>query len=91
MLRVRDDAVWRTFLHDLAARQHDHPRRKVPYEVVVVRRDQQRAPGRGERAKRLAEVPAPRWIERRRRLVHQQERRIHGERARDGDALRLAA
>ena len=44
-----------------------------------------------EPAQQLAELRAPRGIERRGRLVHQQHRRIDGERARDRHALRLAA
>ena len=66
-------------------------RGEVAGEVVVVRGDDERAAGGGELAQRLAELAAARRIERRGRLVHQQQRRIHGHGPRDRHALRLAA
>ena len=48
-------------------------------------------PSLASRASDSPELAAARRIERRRRLVHQEQRRVHRERPRDRDALRLAA
>ena len=68
------------------------PRRETPARSL--RRASRRAACAAARCSPLqqrAELGAALRIERRGRLVHQQQRRIDGERARDGDALRLAA
>jgi hypothetical protein len=60
-------------------------------KIGVVGRDHDRPPLVGEPAERRGQVAAPLGIQGRGRLVHQQDRRLERERARDGDALRFAA
>ena len=64
---------------------------KSSREIFVVRRDDERPLLALEPLQQRAELGAALRIERRRRLVHQQQRRIDGQRARDRDALSLAA
>ena len=53
--------------------------------------DEQRPSRLRQPLQQRAELGAPRRVERRRRLVHQQHRRIDRQRSRDGHALRFAA
>ena len=80
-----------TLLDDFPIGQHHHPRREVSDEVIVVRGHHERASAACQLHERLAEIVAARRIERRGRLVEQQQRRIDRQRAGNGDALRFAA
>ena len=66
-------------------------RREIAREVLVVGRDEQRPALIEQTAQQLAELGASLRVERRGRFVHQQDRRIDGQRARDRDPLSLAA
>ena len=77
--------------HDLSVRHDDHVVGDRFREVDVVGREEQRAPGGGERAQGVGECAAAGGIERRRGLVHEQQRRIERQGAGNGHALRLAA
>jgi hypothetical protein len=78
------------FVNDAVPKDED-PRGPDTGELFVVRRDEERAPFGAQLQQQLAEIALPRGIERRRRLVHQQHRRIDGQRAGDGNPLRFAA
>ena len=60
-------------------------------KLGVVCGDDDRAAFPGELTKRRGQIAASGGIERCRRFVHQEDRRIDRQRARDGDTLRLAA
>ena len=69
----------------------DDARRVSGDEIIVVRGDEERAAAAGEGAQDPSQLAPARRIERRGRLVQQQNRRIEGKGAGDRDALRLAA
>ena len=78
-----------SLLDDDAIGQDDDARRMLAYEVIVVRRHDQGTARCGQRAQDVAQVVLPRGIQRRRRLVQQQQRRIDGEGTGNGHALRF--
>ena len=78
--------------HEHAVGEHADPRGQRQRLAHVVRDDDDGLADRGLDAPKLAvQLAARDGIERAERLVHQQNRRIGGERARDPDALALAA
>ena len=77
-------------MNDAVPKDED-PRGPGAGELFIVRRDDERAPFGAQLQEQLAEIALPGGIERRRRLVHQQHRRIDGQRAGDGNPLRFAA
>ena len=60
-------------------------------KLGIVCGNHDRASFAGEPAQRRRQIAAARGIERRRRLIHQQHRRLDGKRAGDGHALRFSA
>ena len=60
-------------------------------EVVIMRRHDQRAPGRRQRPQGIPEIALARGIERCRRLVQQEQRRIDSQGAGDRHTLRFSA
>src|SRR5262249_41354318 len=88
--RVLEDLAGRAFLGEDPVGEDGDPRREVAGEIGVVRGDQKRPALPGELLEELAQRPAPGGGEGRRRLVPEQARRLQGEGAGDGDALRLA-
>ena len=91
LLRVLQHLVRRALLVDRAVGQEDHPARDVVGEAHLVRDQQHGAALLGERADDAQHLADQLGIERRGRLVEQQQLGIHGQRAGDGDALLLPA
>jgi hypothetical protein len=79
------------FFGDDPVGQDDHAVGEVAREIGVVRGDEEAPAFSSEAAKSLSERSAAGGIQRGGGLVHEKKRRIHGEGAGDGDALRLAA
>src|ERR1700681_1203396 len=80
----------RIVCHDAAVGQPDHTPGAPPYRLAV-RDDEQRLPARVERHQQLEHVLRGTRVELAGRLVGEQQRRLVDERARDRDALLLAA
>ena len=78
-------------LNDGAVLEAQPSRRPRPGEFFVVRGNHERPALTCQASNQLAEFAAAHRIERRRRLVHQEHRRIDRERAGDRHALRFAA
>ena len=81
----------RAGLDRAAALEVDHLIRDGAGEIHVVRDDDERLLEIVERAQQRRDLAHEPRIERRRRLVEEQHGRLHRQRARDGDALLLAA
>ncbi len=90
MLRVGQHPLRRAFFHHPAIGQHDYARGEVAHEVVVVTGQQQARPVATSSRSVLPSSP-PRRVERRGRLVHEQQLRIGRQRAGDGHPLRFPA
>src|SRR5258705_13901606 len=75
----------------LSGSQTNNPICMTAGELRVVRRDEQSAPLFTQMTQRRPERAAARGVERRRRLVHEQQGGGWRESARDRDPLRLAA
>jgi hypothetical protein len=89
VLRLTQYVARRARFHHHSISQHHHSTRKRLDELVVMRRHDERSPFTCQLLKRAAKLRAARRIERRRGLVEQQQGRVHGQRTRDGDALRF--
>ncbi|MCY1506847.1 hypothetical protein D9M68_411040 [compost metagenome] len=92
MQRPREDARLGALLHRVAQVHHEHVVRDVAHHAQVVRDEEVGEAQLGlQIGQQVQHLRLDRHVERRHRLVgHQQARRQH-ERARDGDALALAA
>src|SRR5687767_515766 len=76
---------------ELPLDQHERARREALREADLVRHHREREPVLVELREELDEVADALGIERARRLVHEEDLRLHRERARDRRALLLAA
>jgi hypothetical protein len=88
---TRQDAAGGAFFHDNPFGQHEDSIRELAGEVDVVRRDQEAAALLGQGAQGFAERAPAGGVEGGGRLVHQEQRRIDGERTGDRDPLALPA
>ena len=89
--RPPEDLGGRPLLHDAAVVHEDDPVRDLPGERHLMRDDDAGHPARRECADRIEHLAHQLGIERRGRLVEQNDRRLHRDRAGDRDALLLAA
>src|SRR5262245_65249422 len=90
MLRIDEDLGWKSALHDVAIGKDRDMRGVVANEVGIVRRHDERPSRRRKLAKQGPEIASPRRIERRGRLVEQEQGGVDRERSRDRDTLGLA-
>jgi hypothetical protein len=92
MPRIGEDRALRRHLHDLPQIHHGHPVGHVAHHRQVMRDEQV---GQAEAALQVLQqvhhLRLDRDIERADRLVAHHQLRLHGQRARDADALALAA
>ena len=91
LLRVVEDLGRRPLLDDDAAVHEDDARRDVAREAHLVGDDEHRHAALGEVLHDVEDAAHELGVERRGDLVEEHHVRVHRERARDGDALLLAA
>ncbi len=92
MPRPGKDGVGRAFLHHAAEIHHDDPVADVPDHVEIVGDEQHGEPEVAlQPGEQIDDLRLDRDVERRDRLVRDDEARLHRERAGDDDPLALAA
>ena len=90
-LRRGEERLRRALLDDLAAVHEDHTVRDAPGEAHLVRHHHHGHALPGQIGHDLQHLVDHLGVERGGGLVEEHDPRLHGERARDGDALLLAA
>ena len=89
--RVGQDVAGGPVEHDAPSVEDQHPGADAGEQVGLLLRDEDRDTVPGQRRERLTDERRPGRIELRGRLVEDQVARAHGQQARDGDQLHLAA
>ncbi len=91
-IRLPQQVAHGRLLGDATRVQHDRPLAQLPDHAQVVGDEQQRhAPVADQRPQQLQDLRLDRDVERGRRLVRDEQRRLAGERHRDHHALAHAA